>query len=238
MFSVIRSKGGHCSNPTTVQARAALRSITCNDLIKPSSRKNCESTDFQFLLPRLPESSADSQKTGELSTFQTSDIERETEVMESISLNDFRAPELKSEASIYVAGYFIHRFVLCPTCKSILTESNITSCFVKEKCFKSNELLQPKQYVIDDFNKMNWLSHIFLSQVSHLPDISSLMIAHPEIEPLFNFNLHSSTCKANTQRILLNACSKFFIKLFCKRTTESFKASKTQTLNKFKKLLS
>lgn len=151
MFSLIRGRGGHNDNPTTVQAKAALRGIVCNNMIKQTSKgQNCESTDLCFLLPSIP-SEPDPENT------ESSDAENKEllDIMTKITLDDDRFDvDLDAdvdEATSYVTGHGIQRVILCDDCKKNLRKSSSCNSFMSHKTYDETcQLYCPRDEVVSD----------------------------------------------------------------------------------------
>ena len=101
MFSLIRGRGGHNDNPTTVQAKAALRGVVCNNIIRSTSKgQNCEDVELHFLLPSIPAEPANTESSDD-------DKEILHSVTEALAKDEFDV-DLDAnvdEASSYVTGH-------------------------------------------------------------------------------------------------------------------------------------
>lgn len=238
LFSVIRSRAGCSDNPTVVQARAALRAITCNELIQSSSKsKNCETVSLEFLLPSLPVSCPPSRDSTDGNVEVLSDL-RASEILLPESLAEHQPVEVSHDAYAYVAGYNIRRFVTCRQCIACLISPSVRTPFIKNKSFTNCTLYDPVPPVICEVEKMKCKVFSLLNDhVPHLVKLSCVLLSHPEISCLFNFDFVHEHCRNHVQQVLLASFCRFFIRVFCMRRTESIKTHRQQSLKKFKKLV-
>lgn len=239
VFSALRSRGGFNDNPTVVQAHAAIRAITCNELLQSTSTsKNCENVDSKFLLPSLPVVTlSDSQKqtetvddtpVPELPVYSTN---------EQSSSESSQPTDVHYDAYAYVAGYTIRRFITCSQCKTALLSPTVRTPFIEAKCYSGCTLQDPVNALTNDVMAMEVKTLCLLDQVAHLEGVSKIILERPEISCLFYFDFIHEKCRKSVQDLLLNAFCRFFIRVFCLRKNEKMKTSKKQTLSKFKKLV-
>lgn len=224
MFSLVRAKGGFNDHPTVIQARAALRSITCNRVVNTIAKnKNCEDYDLDFLLPSI--------KPLQKSSLPPTDI-----IVETTDYPEFS--EYEVEALKYVCGYMIYRFISCKLCKEKLIK-NTTSLYIQFKQYSNSSLCEAIDDVIHDAEVCKLYTFQLLEQISHLPSCFEFILNYEKIVHLFNFPfLHNDDCKLNVQKVLQYHFVLMCTKTFCKRSNESFVTMSQQKKyeNKMKKL--
>lgn len=227
MFSVIRSKGGHNDNPTVTQARAALRTITCNNLIRtPSTGTNCERTDIEFLLPSIPK----------CLNSDTTDCNEEPLITEAMEFDNVDIDK-DQDVSAYVTGHAIFRLVKCKECNLQLCENIANDKFIQFKTYSDNcKLKQPREEVVSDVIAMKNYVFGILSRVAHHTNVSEIISHNQCVDSLFCYSFISESCRLHLQTILKQFFIKFFIKVYCKRKQETISSMTQQKKKKYKKL--
>lgn len=232
MFSAIRARGGYNDNPTVAQARAALRAVTCNELIKSTSAsKNCETTDMDFLLPTLP------PKEVSTSFVESNEPEPVDEIPEVLSGIIDDVTPIHRDAYAYVTGHTIRRFITCKTCLDALISPTVQTPFVRNKSYVGCVLFDPIQPVVEEVECLKVKAFAFLDQVAHLDGIVAKMKSHVDIRNMFLFDFLHHGCREAVQKVLLTCFCSFFVKVFCLRKCENIKTHRMQTLKKMKKLV-
>lgn len=233
-FSIIRSRAGCSDNPTIVQARAALRAITCNEILKPtSSGSNCETQDVQYLLPSLPSSSSSTGGYASLSFIP----EVEIPIPQVLVYDKSADIDDTNDAHVYIVGHTVRRVIKCPICLIALTHSSTENQFIKGKSFEGCRLCDPVDEVVSDFEKMKVIVNCILSRIPHSPNLSATILQHSDINKLFCFSSVHDPCRQRVQSLLLKSFCCFLIRVFCTRTNENLKSHRQQTLKKYKKIM-
>ena len=228
MFSVIRARSGHNDNPTVTQARAALRAIACNNLIRTSSAgTNCEDTNVDILLPAIPQTLSDEETEDNEDLFKIEDIE-------------FDAIDLDKDVDVspYVTGHAINRLIECKECTAQLCDNSSNDSFISFKTYNDScNLRKPRQEVVSDVISLKNYVFSIMSRVAHHKNLSDIVSSNSCVNSLFFFSFISDSCRMSVQLKMKHYFIKFFIKLYCIRKQESISSMNYQKRKKYKKLI-
>lgn len=240
-FSVIRGKGGFNDNPTMVQARSALRLVTCNNLIKANSiGRNCEDTSLEYLLPTLP--SEPEANTGDApgpsTSFQPVIPARTSvdDVIDSI-VQSGDVNTIDDDAYSYITGYNIRRTIKCKTCISALTKPYSDTGFIRHKTFEGCALFNPIDAITRDVLEIKTTVFSLLPKIGHYDNLSKFLVSYEPFSNHFNYEFLHPNCKEAVHTTLLEAFCKFFIRVYCLRKNEVLRSNKQQSLKKYQKLV-
>ena len=237
-FALIRARGGHNPHPTVDQAKAAVRALACNQILRPLHQSaNCEpdpahppdntsvmtetndslsippnhiSHQHQESLPSHPEISID---------FRQTDIYDQKDVVEEEILN-------------YVHGSIIRRFVSCCACVKNMSANEVNN-LIKNKTISGCRMICPK--LVPAITHIRNFVFLSLPSIGHLQNISSTL--KTECEKLFDINFHFAhkQCAIALFDVLLLEIVKFFVRVYCKRRNEKMKNDTCKTKSAVKR---
>ena len=133
LFPVLRFKGGHCINPTTLSFARIFKQVSCNRLLKPVKNGNCEvnvteilgamcSSKSNILHPNI--SNAKSKKSSSSVSGQFVFTLKDIDINEMKCLND--------NGLHYVCGYLVRKIKSWHKCKHFTNELINLNSYTKE----------------------------------------------------------------------------------------------------------
>ena len=168
LFSLVRSHNGPNENPEYHQFRSAIKSCSVSHLLQPTNKNtNCEADNDHNLI------SFSSELQNETMTSVSNDQDRPIQsnsvdvTIEEILNDDSHVFNfIEEECLSYIGGYLISKITIdCDHCKSLLTDSILSSEFLKHKQYRFaiSGLIQPSKRFLNVLKEceMDFRSNIF-----------------------------------------------------------------------------
>lgn len=209
-FGTVRSQGGNCVNPTTIQFSRIFKKLFCADFIKHTGDGgNCEDDFSELLLNIKSMEPVVGEYIEEIQETKTGSDRLEFNSIQMTS-NEFQDIDLITQNGLnYVSGYFAQK---------ILKKHNCAICredFLKPKnCNEDLNEVYINMRQFDDTKaslvvpKTNWTDFI--------KELENLLINNIELmyNPLVIFNLYQILIKTEFNCLCTSFPKGYFVKLF------------------------